>query len=69
MLCNDTDCHEAIRFEHLKTRDLSKLEKIIQGFVDLCNGNGKVNLVISGGKIRFFEPTSRVPVDDEKKAV
>lgn len=55
--------------KHIDSDDISTLEGLIEFFVTMCKGNGRIGLIISNGKVQDYEPGSRIPKKRrEKKA-
>lgn len=68
MLCSDTGSHEAVRLEHLDTETGEHLNKIIGMIKHLFQGNGRITLTISGGRVSEFETSMKTPNRRNKKS-
>jgi hypothetical protein len=54
-------CREHLEhYEHVDTQDISMISKLIGFFKTTCRGNGRLTLIVNGGKVQDFEPTSRI---------
>lgn len=61
MLVTSTDCKlPAVHCEHLDIETAKQISDFIGDFKAHCKGNGRITLIVTGGIVQEFEPTSRV---------
>ena len=58
---------DATHCKHLKKRDMSKLDYFFDSLGKVCRGNFNINLQVTGGKVKYFEPSAKVAADDDPK--